>query len=135
MMQTGLARAGAAGGNGNGTPKLIGDVITESELWACTTCMACMTRCAVWNEQIPIIVTLRRHLVSQGAVERTVQDALANLGRYGNSFGQSERIRAPAGPRPSSQSHQGCARKEPVEYLWFVGDYASYSPTLTRKPP
>jgi Fe-S oxidoreductase len=24
------------------------------------------------------------------------------------------------------------ARKEPVDYLWFVGDYASYSPTLTE---
>ncbi|HOW78738.1 MAG TPA: (Fe-S)-binding protein [Verrucomicrobiota bacterium] len=41
------------GGNGEGAPKLIGDVITEAEIWACTTCMACMNCCAVWNEQVP----------------------------------------------------------------------------------
>jgi Fe-S oxidoreductase len=123
MMQTGLARAG---GNGAGAPKLIGDVITEAELWACTTCMACMNRCAVWNEQIPLIVALRRHLVSEGAVERTVQDMLANLTRYGNSFGKSDRMRARW--VQSSGLKIKDARKEPVEYLWFVGDYASYDP-------
>ncbi len=134
MMETGLARAGAAGGNGNGAPKLVGGVITEAELWACTSCMACMNRCAVWNEQIPLIVALRRHLVSQGAVERTVQDMLANLTRYGNSFGKSDRMRARW--VQSSGLKIKDARKEPVEYLWFVGDYASYDPRcedVTRK--
>jgi Fe-S oxidoreductase len=134
MMQVGLARAGAADGNGNGIQKLIGDIITERELWACTTCMACMTRCAVWNEQIPLIVALRRHLVSEGAVERTVQDMLANLTRYGNSFGKSDRMRAKW--VQSSGLKIKDARKEPVEYLWFVGDYASYDPRcedVTRK--
>ena len=134
MMQVGLAKAGSADGNGNGTPKLIGDIITERELWACTTCMACMTRCAVWNEQIPLIVALRRHLVSEGAVERTVQDMLANLTRYGNSFGKSDRMRAKW--VQSSGLKIKDARKEPVEYLWFVGDYASYDPRcedVTRK--
>jgi len=134
MMQVGLAKAAAADGNGNGTPKLIGDIITERELWACTTCMACMTRFAVWNEQIPLIVALRRHLVSEGAVERTVQDMLANLTRYGNSFGKSDRMRAKWVQSFGLKIKD--ARKEPVEYLWFVGDYASYDPRcedVTRK--
>ena len=60
--QTGLAKPG----NGDGAPALIGGVITEAEIWACTTCMSCMERCAVLNEQIPIIVQLRRHLVERG---------------------------------------------------------------------
>ena len=131
MMEAGLARPG---GNGNGAPKLIGDVITEGELWACTTCMACMNRCAVWNEQIAVIVALRRHLVSQGAVERTIQDMLANLTRYGNSFGKSDRTRARWVQNSGLKIKD--ARKEPVEYLWFVGDYASYDPRcedVTRK--
>jgi Fe-S oxidoreductase len=53
-----------------------------------------------------------------------------NLGRYGNSFGQSPRARAkwtqPVEPKIKD------ARREQVEYLWFVGDYASYSPTLAE---
>jgi Fe-S oxidoreductase len=128
MMQTGLA------GNGGGRPPLIGEVITASELWACTTCLACMNRCAVWNEQVPLIVMLRRQLVSQGAVQRTVQDMLANLTRYGNSFGKSDRMRARWVQASGLKIKD--ARKEPVEYLWFVGDYASYDPRceeITRK--
>lgn len=131
MMETGLARAG---GNGDGRPKLIGEVLTEAELWACTTCLACMTRCVVWNEQVPLIVMLRRQLVSQGAVQRTVQDTLANLTRYGNSFGKSDRMRARWVQASGLKIKD--ARKEPVEYLWFVGDYASYDPRceeITRK--
>jgi Fe-S oxidoreductase len=128
MMQTGLA------GNGDGRPPLIGEVITAAELWACTTCLACMNRCAVWNEQVPLIVMLRRQLVSQGAVQRTVQDMLANLTRYGNSFGKSDRMRARWVQASGLKIKD--ARKEPVEYLWFVGDYASFDPRceeITRK--
>ena len=109
-------------------PKLIGEVISEAELWSCTTCLSCMERCAVWNEQVPLVVTLRRHLVTQGAVDRTVQDMLANLTRYGNSFGKSDRMRAKW--VQSSGLKIKDARKEAVEYLWFVGDYASFDPRL-----
>jgi Fe-S oxidoreductase len=120
--------------NGAPTPKLVGDVITEKEIWACTTCMACMNRCAVWNEQVPLIVALRRHLVSEGQVERTVQDMLGNLQRYGNSFGKSDRLRAKWTQTSGLKIKD--ARKEAVEYLWFVGDYASYDPRcedITKK--
>ncbi len=125
---TGLA------GNGGARPALIGDVITADELWACTTCLACATRCAVWNEQISLVVMLRRHLVSEGAVARTVQDMLSNLNRYGNSFGKSDRMRARWVQASGLKIKD--ARKEPVEYLWFVGDTASYDPRceeITRK--
>jgi len=129
-----MVRLGLKHKNGNGVPKLIGDVISEKEVWACTTCMACMNRCAVWNEQVPLIVALRRHLVSQGQVERTVQDMLANLQRYGNSFGKSDRMRARWTQTSGLKIKD--ARKEPVEYVWFVGDYASYDPRcedITKK--
>ena len=93
-----------------------------------------MNCCAVWNEQVPVIVTLRRHLVSQGQVERTVQDMLGNLQRYGNSFGKSDRLRARWTQTSGLKIKD--ARKEAVEYLWFVGDYASYDPRcedITKK--
>ncbi|MDD3180377.1 MAG: (Fe-S)-binding protein [Opitutaceae bacterium] len=129
-----MVRVGLARKNGDAVPKLIGDVITEKEVWACTTCMACMNCCAVWNEQVALIVALRRHLVSEGQVERTVQDMLGNLQRYGNSFGKSDRLRAKWAQTAGLKIKD--ARKEPVEYLWFVGDYASYDPRcedITKK--
>ncbi len=130
LLQVNFAKPPGPGANGNGhaTPPLIGGVINEAELWGCTTCMACMECCAVWNEQIPLIIQMRRHLVSQGAVERTVQTMLGNVGRYGNSFGKSDRLRAKWTQSLGFKIKD--ARNEAVEYLWFVGDYASFDPRL-----
>jgi len=111
-----------------GTQSLIPDVIAEPVVWSCTTCYACDQECPLFIQRVKAIVDMRRYLVSEGRLDETLQDALAKLGRYGNSFGQSERNRAkwaqPLLPRIKD------ARKEPVEYLWFVGDYASYNPSV-----
>jgi Fe-S oxidoreductase len=123
VIETGLKSA-RGNGDGNGGPQLIGEVISENEIWACTTCMACTNCCAVWNEQVPLILQLRRHLVGQGRVDRTVQNMLANLSRYGNSFGKSDRLRARWVQSTGLKIKD--ARREAVDYLWFVGDYASY---------
>ncbi|MCL4528514.1 MAG: (Fe-S)-binding protein, partial [Chloroflexi bacterium] len=115
-------------GNGN-TPLLVGERIKDEMVWSCTTCGSCVRECPVLIEHVDTIVDMRRYLVVEGRVDSRLQDALANVGRYGNSFGQSERMRArwsqPLEPKVKD------ARREAVEYLWFVGDYASYSPTLT----
>ena len=110
-------------------PILAGERIQENVIWACTTCGACVHECPVLIEHIDAIVDMRRHLVLEGQVDAELQDALSNLGRYGNSFGQSERMRArwTKDIEPKIKD----ARREQVEYLWFLGDYASYSPTLT----
>lgn len=105
---------------------LAGGQIQSKEVWACTTCLACMECCAVWNEQVPVIVQMRRHLVGQGAVDRGVQDVLDRMNRYGNSFGKSDRMRARWVQNGKLKIKD--ARKEPVDYVWFVGDYASYDP-------
>ena len=120
-----LEAVSAPGGNGG---SLAEHVAGPDAVWACTTCGACMERCPVFNEHIPLIVEMRRHLVSEGEVDARIQDVLMNLTRYGNSFGQS--------PRARPKWTQGLAFKikdafkEPVECLWFVGDYASFDPRL-----
>ena len=124
--------APAPGPNGNGQ-SFVGDVVRAEEIWACTTCLACMTRCPVFNEHVPLVVEMRRHLVSQGEMEKRLQDVLVNLGRYGNSFGKSARTRASWTTGLDFPVRD--ARKEAVEYLWIVGDYASFDPraqTVTR---
>ena len=108
---------------------LHGDVVSADELWACTTCRACVQVCPAFIDHVTTYVDMRRHLVDKGSMDKMLQDALANLGRYGNSFGQSDRMRAKwtQGVQPAVKD----ARREAVEYLWFVGDYASYNATLT----
>lgn len=112
---------------------LIGGKFQPAEIWACTTCLSCMTQCPVFNEHIPLIVEMRRQLVSRGELEDRVQEVLKNLGRYGNSFGKSARARASWTTGLAAPVKD--ARREPVEFLWLVGDYASYDPraqTVTR---
>jgi Fe-S oxidoreductase len=108
---------------------LVDDVVTKDVLWSCTTCYACDQECPLFIEHIAPIVDMRRYLVIEGRMDAELQAALENFGRYGNSFGQSERMRA-KWTQPIQPAIKD-ARREPVEYLWFVGDYASYSPTLT----
>ncbi len=107
---------------------LHGTVVTPSELWSCTTCAACAEVCPVFVGHPAVVVELRRFLVGQGTMDGRLQAALMNLTRYGNSFGQSERARA--------KWTQGLgfdipdARRRPVEYLWFTGDYAAFDPRV-----
>jgi Fe-S oxidoreductase/nitrate reductase gamma subunit len=121
-----LAKAPATGDGGE--PALIGSLIPAKELWACTTCMACAERCPVMNEHLSIMVDLRRRLVERGEIDAKLEEALRSLARYGNSFGQSDRKRTAWTQGLAFKPKD--ARKEPVEWLWFVGEYASYHPSL-----
>ncbi|MHA2621435.1 MAG: (Fe-S)-binding protein [bacterium JZ-2024 1] len=108
--------------------QLVGGLVPESQIWACTTCGACESVCPVLNEHLSVLIKMRRHLVTEGKVEPTLQEVLAKLGRYGNSFGQSERARGKW--TQALEFKVKDARKEPVDYLWFVGDFASYDPRV-----
>jgi Fe-S oxidoreductase len=105
-----------------------GGLIKGESLWPCTTCMACQDVCPVGVEHVPMIVQLRRALISRGEMDEKLSEALRNLARYGNSFGQSERKRAVW--TQSLDFKPKDARKEPVEWLWFLGEYACYHPAL-----
>ena len=126
---------GDGGGDGGAADRpLIGAVIEEATLWACTTCRACMEVCPVHIEHVPKIVEMRRHLVEAGQVRPMLQEALSNLQRTGNSMGKPARMR----PRWTKDLPFKIkdARSEPVDVLWFVGDFASFDPRaqqVTRK--
>jgi len=102
-----------------------GQVAMET-LWSCRTCMACVEICPVAVEHVPIIVQMRRKLVEDGAMDPLLTKTLQTIHKTGNSFGESKRKRgswSKALPFPVKD-----ARKEPVDVLWFVGDYASFDP-------
>ena len=104
------------------------DVIRAETLWSCTTCMACIENCPVGIEHLTSIVQMRRHLVDRGSMDDNLQGALMSLGDYGNSFGESPKKRARWTKGLSFKVPD--ARKQRVEYLWFVGDFASYDPRV-----
>lgn len=124
----GAAPSGGHGAGGEEGHLVTGRAVRAETLWACTTCRACVETCPVGIEHLPLIVRMRRQLVGDGNLDANLQGALEKIGRYGNSFGQSDRMRGrwTAGLPFKVKD----ARKEPVEYLWFVGDYASFDPAL-----
>ncbi len=57
---------------------LLGDYITEEELWACTTCNACVQECPVNISPLEIIVDLRRYLVMEESKSPTELTGMFN---------------------------------------------------------
>jgi Fe-S oxidoreductase len=106
--------------DGNGSEPLISDEV----LWSCTTCMACVEACPVGIEHVPTIVDMRRNLVDEGRMDPLLQQTLQNYAGQGNSYGKSSRMRARWAKGLEFKIPD--ARKEAVEYVWFVGDFASF---------
>lgn len=115
---------------------LIGGVITEEELWACTTCRNCEDQCPVDNEHVDKIVDLRRYLVlMEGRMPRDGQRAMQNIERQGNPWGISRNERAKwieeiaaADPEAAEPLLRVPTVKEnpDFDYLFFVGSMGSY---------
>ena len=105
--------------------KAPGQVALET-LWSCRTCMACVEICPVAVEHVPIIVQMRRKLVEDGAMDPLLTKTLQTIHKTGNSFGESKRKRGAWSKSLPFKVKD--ARKEPVDVLWFVGDYASFDP-------
>ena len=54
-----------AGKEATDNKSLLNDYITPEELWACTSCNACVEACPVNNDPLAVIVDLRRYLVME----------------------------------------------------------------------
>lgn len=105
---------------------LIGDVISKETLWSCRTCGACQDICPVGIEHPTLIVEMRRHLVAQGEMDPILQSTLGTIADKGNSFGESPKKRS--NWTKALDFDVKDVRKEAVEYLWFVGDFAAFDP-------
>jgi Fe-S oxidoreductase len=101
-----------------------GELIKADELWACTTCMACVQECPAFIDIVDTIIDLRRYLaLSEGALPSTAPQSLQNIQRAGNPWG------LPAGERLAWAQGLDVPLMEAdreVEYLYWVGCSASY---------
>jgi Fe-S oxidoreductase len=110
--------------------ELIGGVITEEELWACTTCRNCEDQCPVGNEHVDKIIDLRRHLVlTQGSMPHDGQRALQNIERQGNPWGisRNDRVKWVKEVDPSNELNVRTVKENAdFEYLFFLGSMGAY---------
>ena len=111
-------------GNRN-APAMVGEVIPDEVLWACTTCRACQEACPVFVEHIPKIVEMRRHLVLEESRFPTEATAtFKNLEVNGNPWGISSEDRenwTEGLPVPKMREVEG-----EVDYLFWVGCAGAY---------
>ncbi|GAB6989975.1 (Fe-S)-binding protein [Paenibacillus pini] len=106
---------------------LIGDVMTEEEIWACTTCRNCEDQCPVANEHVDKIIDLRRHLVlMEGNMPQEGQRALQNIERQGNPWGLNRNDRAQWSGEVEGIQVPAVKDQPEFEYLFFVGSMGSY---------
>ncbi|MRH43991.1 4Fe-4S dicluster domain-containing protein [Aquibacillus halophilus] len=110
---------------------LIGDVITEEEIWACTTCRNCEDACPVMNEHVDKIIDLRRYLVlTEGKIDPDAQRAMMNIERQGNPWGLSKREKEnwreqdPSVTIPTVKELK--KEGETFEYLFWVSSMGAY---------
>lgn len=82
-----------AGENGTEAPEiepLIGGRTSHEELWACTTCGACVEACPVLIEHVDDIVDMRRNLVLMEAdFPEELQNTFTSIENEGNPWGLS----------------------------------------------
>ena len=72
----------------NSEKQLVGDVIAEETLWACTTCRACEEVCPVTIEHVPRIIAMRQgQTLMAEAYPKELNPALKGLERNGNPWG------------------------------------------------
>ncbi|MFN2152126.1 MAG: heterodisulfide reductase-related iron-sulfur binding cluster [Anaerolineales bacterium] len=69
-------------------PEFVGETYNEHDLWSCTTCGACLTRCPAFVRPPEQVVDLRRYQVlMMGNMPKSVGDTLRNMERQGNPWG------------------------------------------------
>lgn len=74
---------------------LLGDYISEEEIWACTSCNACVQECPVNIDPLSIIIDLRRYLVMEESKMPTeLAGMLTNIENNGApwQFSQNDRL-------------------------------------------
>ncbi|MBN2082472.1 (Fe-S)-binding protein [bacterium] len=105
-------------------PALVGEIHTDQQLWACTTCGACDTHCPVLLEHVEPIVNMRRHLVleEEGRFPKELVATFKGLETQGNpwSIGAHQRLEWAEGLEVPTLSD-----KPDAEYVYFVGCFAS----------
>ena len=75
--------------------QLLGDYITDEELWACTSCNACVQACPVSIDPLSIIMDMRQYLVmEQSAAPSDLNNMMGNIENNGAPwpFNQMDRL-------------------------------------------
>ena len=108
--------------------RLLDTYISDEELWACTSCRACVQECPVSIDQLDVINEMRRYLVlSESRFPAEVQPAFESLERNGSpwAFSQADRAKWADGldVPTMAQLHQNGDRPDVLFWVGCMGSY------------
>ena len=108
--------------------RLLDNYITEDELWACTSCRACVQECPVSIDHLDIIMELRRDLVlMESRFPPEVQPAFESMERNGSpwAFNPGDRAKWADGLDIPTMAEM-VERGERPDVLFWVGCMGSF---------
>lgn len=107
-------------------PPLVGDVIPEDVLWACTTCRSCMEHCPVYVEHVDKIIDMRRfQVLMESKFPEELMEAFRGLEKNSNPWGLGFDTRADWMKELDVPILSESAGKD-IECLFYVGCIRSY---------
>ncbi len=109
---------------------IVGVTIQGEEIWACTTCMACVEACPVYIDPLAKILQLRRNEVMiQDRYPETFADVFTGTQKRGNPWNQHPSGRLDwAKGLPIRTMAEVKKAGETVEYLLWIGCSAAFDP-------
>lgn len=99
------------------------DIYERSEVWDCTTCSTCSSRCPRDVKPMDVLIGLRSLFVEEGRVPSTLGDALEGVYKYGNPWGLSRSTRS---EWAQDLQVKHASEDEKTDLLYFVGCAAAY---------
>lgn len=121
---------------GEGQKQIIGYSVKPEEIWACTTCMACVEACPVFIDPLGKILELRRNEVMiQDKYPEGFAAAFKGMDGRGNPWDMpaSERLAWTKGLDVPVVSALAASNPSPdFEYLFFVGCAAAFDPRTQK---
>jgi Fe-S oxidoreductase len=103
------------------------DIEGREELWDCTTCNTCASRCPKLVNPMEIVISLRSAFVEKGRVHPNVKTALESTFRHGNPLTMPREDRGLWADGLSIKPFE-----EGMDYLYYVGCTPSYDPRVQK---
>jgi Fe-S oxidoreductase len=123
--QRAAIRAGAAAD----LPSLVGNVISDETLWACTTCGFCEVACPIGIEHLPRFFRLRqRQVMMEGEFPQDLARVFSAYESQGNPWGLDAASRGDWARELGVPLVSTAEQAAQLDYLYYVGSASSFDP-------
>ena len=105
-------------------------VVSHDEVYACTTCGACVSACPITISPLEYIMESRRAVVMDGRLGRKAAETLNNLIKTGNPFGLPRGERRKLVEELRELGVKTLEENPSAEYVYWVGCLSTYDHRL-----